>query len=62
MCRRRAGIEPLDVDVESDLREALASLGYGPEDIRSIIGRIPETGTLEERLRLALRELAPAAR
>jgi Holliday junction DNA helicase RuvA len=46
---------------DGDLREALASLGYGPEDIRTALGRIPEDGQVEERLRLALRELAPTA-
>jgi Holliday junction DNA helicase RuvA len=49
------------IDGDGDLGEALTSLGYGPEDIRTVLGRISEIGTLEHRLRLALRELAPAA-
>jgi Holliday junction DNA helicase RuvA len=52
---------PGEPDDDGDLREALGSLGYGPDDVRSVLGRISEDGTLEERLRLALRELAPAA-
>jgi holliday junction DNA helicase RuvA len=47
-------------DADGDLRDALTALGYGPEDFRAVLGRLPEEGSLEERLRLALRELAPA--
>jgi Holliday junction DNA helicase RuvA len=46
---------------DGDLRDALSSLGYGPEDIRLVLGTIPEEGTVEQRLRNALRELAPTA-
>jgi Holliday junction DNA helicase RuvA len=47
---------------DADIREALTALGFTTEDCRSVLGRIPEEGTIEERLRLALRELAPATR
>jgi Holliday junction DNA helicase RuvA len=46
---------------DGDLREALTALGYAPDDVRAALDQIPEEGTLEERLRLALRELAPTA-
>jgi len=46
---------------DGDLRDALTALGYGPDDVRSALDQIPGEGTLEERLRLALRELAPTA-
>lgn len=53
------GVTPSTED--GDLRDALSSLGYGAEDIRVVLGTIPEDGTLEQRLRNALRELAPTA-
>jgi Holliday junction DNA helicase RuvA len=46
---------------DGDLRDALSSLGYGPEDIRVVLESISQEGTLEQRLRNALRELAPTA-
>jgi Holliday junction DNA helicase RuvA len=48
-------------DGDGDLRDALAALGYGPDDVRSALDLIPDGGSLEERLRLVLRELAPTA-
>ena len=45
---------------QAELREALVALGYGSEEIRGAIDRLPEEGSVEELLRLALRELAPA--
>jgi Holliday junction DNA helicase RuvA len=43
-----------------ELRAALAGLGYGPEEIRHVVGALPSEGTVEELLRLALRDLATA--
>jgi Holliday junction DNA helicase RuvA len=43
-----------------DVRAALAGLGYGADEIRSALGRLPETGTVEGLLRQALQELSAA--
>jgi holliday junction DNA helicase RuvA len=42
----------------ADVRGALQELGYGPDEIRLALGAIPESGSVEELLRSALRELA----
>jgi Holliday junction DNA helicase RuvA len=44
---------------QSELREALTTLGYGADEVRDVLDRLPEDGSIEELLRLALRELAP---
>ncbi|HTW99796.1 MAG TPA: Holliday junction branch migration protein RuvA [Acidimicrobiales bacterium] len=41
--------------------EALAALGYGPEEVRGALERIPPEGDVEGLLRAALGVLAPAA-
>ena len=46
--------------VRADVRNALASLGYGAEEIRSAIAGLPAEGTVEDHLRTALRDLALA--
>lgn len=51
------GTEPPSVTAE--VSEALAQLGYGPDEIRSTLRALPAEGTVEELLRAALRELAP---
>ncbi|MFZ2059246.1 MAG: Holliday junction branch migration protein RuvA [Acidimicrobiales bacterium] len=43
----------------AEVGEALAQLGYSPDEVRTAIRALPEEGTLEELLRLALRNLAP---
>jgi len=43
----------------ADVSEALAQLGYAPEEIRAALRTLPDGGSAEELLRLALRELAP---
>jgi Holliday junction DNA helicase RuvA len=43
----------------AEVRDALAALGYGTEEVRSTLERLPLVGTVEELLREALRELAP---
>ncbi len=43
----------------ADVSEALAQLGYAGEEIRAALRELPDGGTAEELLRLALRELAP---
>lgn len=44
----------------SEVREALAGLGYGPEEIRGTLAGMPDDLTVEEMLRLSLRELGKA--
>jgi Holliday junction DNA helicase RuvA len=41
--------------------EALSGLGYGPDEVRLALERIPSEGSVEELLRAALGELAPAS-
>ncbi len=45
--------------VASEVGEALAQLGYAPDEVRTAIRALPEEGSIEELLRLALRSLAP---
>jgi Holliday junction DNA helicase RuvA len=45
--------------VVAEVGEALAQLGYSPEEVRATIRALPGEGTVEELLRLALRNLAP---
>ncbi|MGH9300010.1 MAG: Holliday junction branch migration protein RuvA, partial [Acidimicrobiales bacterium] len=42
-----------------DVAEALSQLGYGPEEVRAAMRSLPGDGSVEELLRLALREVAP---
>jgi holliday junction DNA helicase RuvA len=42
----------------SEVVEALAQLGYGPDEIRGVTRMLPSEGTTEDLLRTALRELA----
>lgn len=45
----------------ADVREALAALGYGPEEIRDAVAELdPDQGSVEELLREALKRLAAA--
>ena len=41
-----------------EVRTALASLGYGADEVRTAMSGLPEEGTVEDLLRLALRDLA----
>jgi Holliday junction DNA helicase RuvA len=43
----------------SEVADALAQLGYGPEEVRAAVRALPTEGSVEELLRSALRELAP---
>jgi Holliday junction DNA helicase RuvA len=45
--------------VAAEVGEALAQLGYAPDEARAAIRTLPEEGSVEELLRLALRSLAP---
>lgn len=42
---------------QQDVIEALMGLGYGQNDVRKVLENIPREKSLEERVRLALREL-----
>jgi len=41
-----------------EVREALASLGYAPDEVRAVVGQLAEDGSVEELLRDALKLLA----
>jgi len=43
-----------------EVREALTGLGYGPDEVRETLTRLPEDGSVEDLLREALRLLAGA--
>ncbi len=45
-------------NTRSEVRAALAELGYGPEEIRQAVAELPEEASIEEALRMALREMA----
>jgi Holliday junction DNA helicase RuvA len=44
--------------VRADVRNALAALGYGADEIRQSLAGLPSEGSVEDQLRLALRDLA----
>jgi Holliday junction DNA helicase RuvA len=44
---------------QAEVAEALAALGYAPDEVRGALARIAGEGTVEALLREALRELAP---
>ena len=43
----------------SEVRDALAALGYAPDEVRVALEHLPREGTVEELLRAALLSLAP---
>ncbi len=45
--------------IAAEVGEALTQLGYAPDEARAAMRSLPEEGTVEELLRLALRNLAP---
>lgn len=42
----------------TEVRAALASLGYGVDEVREAVRQLPDDGAVEDLLRLALRQLA----
>ncbi len=52
--------DPEVPNVRREVREALTGLGYGPDEIRETLARLPEAGTVEELVRESLRLLAMA--
>jgi Holliday junction DNA helicase RuvA len=45
---------------KAEVRAALSSLGYGADEIRHALARLPGEGGVEDQIRLALQELAGA--
>jgi len=54
------GVEPEERDAHSEVRAALAGLGYGPDEVRETLRTLPEAGDVDVLLRRALRTLAVA--
>jgi Holliday junction DNA helicase RuvA len=52
----RDGTDP--AAVRAEVRTALTALGYGPDEIRHALTRLPSDGAVEDQVRRALRELA----
>ena len=48
----------VSASTRAEVRNALASLGYGADEIRHALVRLPADGRVEDQVRLALRELA----
>lgn len=48
------------LDARRQVGDALAGLGYGPDEVRAALERVPAEGDVEELLRAALAALAPA--
>lgn len=55
-----AGDSPDPAVARQEVRAALAGLGYGADEIRHALTRLPGEGSVEEQIRFALRELAVA--
>lgn len=53
-------VVPGPAPARQDVRAALAGLGYGADEIRAILAGLPSEGTVEDLLRVALRDLAAA--
>lgn len=50
--------DPAPAPSRVQVREALAGLGYGPDEVRDALATLPDDGPVEELLRDALRRLA----
>jgi holliday junction DNA helicase RuvA len=44
--------------VRGEVRAALAGLGYGADEVREVLASVPDDGSVEDGLRLALKQLA----
>lgn len=51
------GSSHLNVSEHNDAIEALVGIGYNQNEVRKVLSEIPKEKSLEERIRLALREL-----
>ena len=47
-------------NARAEVREALSGLGYAPDEVRTVIGQLPDDGAVEDLLRDALKRLAAA--
>jgi Holliday junction DNA helicase RuvA len=56
------GDAPPSVHARTDVREALAGLGYGPEEVRDALSDLPDEGDSALLLKAALRRLAHVRR
>lgn len=54
---RRGGVNVL-AGADSEVAEALYSLGFDPREVKAVMGRIDTVGPTEEVLKVALRELS----
>ncbi len=45
-------------DARAEVRQALAGLGYGPDEIREAMAHVPDEGPVDDLLRAALQALA----
>jgi Holliday junction DNA helicase RuvA len=52
--------EGTSASARAEVREALTGLGYAPDEVRAVIGQLPDDGPLEDLLRDALKRLAAA--
>ena len=50
--------EGATTNARAEVREALSGLGYAPDEVRSVIGQLPDDGAVEDLLRDALKRLA----
>jgi len=54
------GLDPGATTARAEVRDALAGLGYSPEEVRQALARVPDEGRVEDMLRDALKVLATA--
>lgn len=52
--------EGSSTNARAEVREALTGLGYAPDEVRAVIGQLPDDGAVEDLLRDALKRLAAA--
>ena len=57
-----AGAPPPGGVARAEVKAALVQLGYGAEEVRAAVAQLPEDGSVEDLLRVALRTLSAAAR
>jgi len=67
--KARLGVPDVDLvgdagglpSARAEVRAALSELGYGPEEVRAVLGDLPTEGAVEDLLRAALKRLAVRA-
>jgi holliday junction DNA helicase RuvA len=57
-----AGVEATGPDPRNDVRAALVELGYGPDEVRNVVRRLPAKGDQQSLLRQALVLIADGSR